>query len=79
MTPPEAFLCLVQRQLLFFDGTNAQDVADSIARAASDYLDDQADQLAREVQASRLPVNPRLICKTCGTTFTGYHDCGGLI
>ena len=24
------------------------------------------------------PAKPVMICKSCGTTFTDYHDCGGI-
>lgn len=24
------------------------------------------------------PVQQVLLCKSCGTNFTGYHDCGGI-
>ena len=46
---PDQFIKIVQWRLQTLTPDNTQDLADEIAQDATDYLDDQAAQLLREV------------------------------
>lgn len=68
---PEALIRIVQWHLMGLDGSNAQQVADKIAHDASCYLDEQADNLLREINAPKR-LKPREACK-----FDEICNCSG--